>query len=274
MKKMTVSEIRKIQLEMLSYIDKIARENKIEYSLGGGSLLGSIRHQGFIPWDDDIDLMLKRSDYEKLMVVLAKEENTEYKLLHHSVEPNLWPFAKLYHTGSMYQSKTDRIHPWTGVFIDLFPMDKLPESSEEREKFFKKVHNAAANLMCTTYPNYASGSRKLYAVARLILGFPRFVLYHGQAKKRALVADQIMGTYNDQDVPFIGYTDSRYRLKEFFPVELFSEYEDTPFEHLTVRKIKNDHAYLNQLYGDAYMELPPENKRENHSYYTWYWKEN
>ncbi|CAM4166392.1 LicD family protein [Streptococcus penaeicida] len=273
MKKMTVLEIRKVQLEMLAYIDKLARENGIEYSLGGGSLLGSIRHKGFIPWDDDIDLMLKRSEYEKLMKLLASQEHADYKLLHHSVEPNLWPFAKLYHTKSMYQSKTDRIHPWTGIFIDIFPMDKLPETAEEREKFFKKVHNAAANLMCTTYPNYASGSRKLYAFARLVLGFPRFLKYHGQAKKQAQVADQIMGTYNEQHVPYIGYTDSRYRLKEFFPVELFSEYEDTPFEQLTVRKIKNDHAYLNQLYGSSYMELPPEDKRENHSYYTWYWKE-
>lgn len=274
MKKMSVEEIREVQLAMLAYIDKTARENNIEYSLGGGSLLGAMRHKGFIPWDDDIDLMVKRDDYEKLMMVLGQSENNDYKLLHHSVERNLWPFSKLYHTKSQYLSQTDRIHPWTGIFIDIFPMDKLPESMEERQKFFKKVHNAAANLMCTTYPNFASGSRKLYAFVRLILGIPRYALYHGQAKKRAEIADQIMGTYNNQEVPYIGYTDSRYRLKEFFPVEVFSKYEDVSFEHLTVRKIKNDHVYLNQLYGENYMELPPENKREDHSYYTWYWKEN
>ncbi|MGT2932487.1 LicD family protein [Streptococcus catagoni] len=273
MKKMSVEEIRKVQLEMLSYIDKLARENNIDYSLGGGSLLGAIRHKGFIPWDDDIDLMLKRSEYEKLMTILAKADNPDYKLLHHSVEKNLWPFSKLYHTKSMYMSETDRIHPWTGIFIDIFPMDKLPESSDERQSFFKKVHSAAANLMCTTYPNFASGSRKLYAYARLILGMPRYMLYHGQAKKRAEIVDNIMGTYNDKDVPYIGYTDSRYRLKEYFPLEIFDHYEDVPFERLRVRKIKDDHVYLNQLYGDHYMELPPEDKRENHSYYTWYWKE-
>lgn len=273
MKRMSVDEIRKVQLDMLSYIDEIARKNNIEYSLGGGSLLGAMRHKGFIPWDDDIDLMLKRSEYEKLMIALAESDNPDFKLLHHSVERNLWPFAKLYHTKSMYLSKTDRIHPWTGIFVDIFPMDCLPESAEDREKFFKKVHSAAADLMCTTYPNYASGSRRLYAYGRLVLGFPRFLKYHGQAKEQAEKADQIMSTYNDKDVPYIGYTDSRYRLKEYFPKELFDVYEDVRFEDVITRKIKDDHAYLNQLYGSSYMELPPENKRENHSYYTWYWKE-
>lgn len=273
MKEMTVSEIREVQLEMLAYIDKVARDNKIEYSLGGGSLLGAMRHKGFIPWDDDIDLMIERSQYERLMKALADANNSDFKLLHHSVEKNLWPFAKLYHTKSMYLSKTDRIHPWTGIFIDIFPLDRLPESAEERQRFFKKVHSAAANLMCTTYPNFASGSRKLYANARLILGLPRFIAYHGQAKKRAEIVDQVMETYNNQEVPYMGYTDSRYRLKEYFPREIFSEYEDVMFENIKTRKIKNEHAYLNQLYGGSYMELPPESKRESHSYYTWYWKE-
>lgn len=270
---MTVEEIRKVQLEMLFYIDRLARKHHIDYSLGGGSLLGAIRHKGFIPWDDDIDIMLKREDYERLMSILSQENNSDFKLLHHSVEKNLWPFAKLYHTKSMYLSQTDRIHPWTGIFVDIFPMDRLPEDFKERQRFFKKVHSAAANLMCTTYPNFASGSRKLYMYARLILGLPRFLVFHGQAKKRAVIMDDIMTTYDKQDVPYIGYTDSRYRLKEYFPVGIFDEYVDTAFEHLTVRRIKDADTYLKQLYGSSYMELPPENKRENHSYYTWYWKE-
>lgn len=273
MRKITQKEMRQIQLEMLAYIDKIAREHQIEYSLGGGSLLGAMRHKGFIPWDDDIDLMLERSNYERLMQVLADSKNEDFKLLHHSTEQNLWPFAKLYHTKSFYVSKTDRIHPWTGLFIDIFPIDKLPNSQEERNAFFRKVRSAAENLKCSTFPNFASGSNHFFALARLILGLPRFILYHGKAKEMAEKADKVMSTFNGTDAKYRGYTDSRYRLRECFPAEIFDSYEDIAFECLMVRKIKDDKVYLNQLYGTSYMELPPENKRESHDYYTWYWKE-
>lgn len=273
MRQISQAEMRQIQLDMLAYIDQIARDNHIEYSLGGGSLLGAMRHKGFIPWDDDIDLMLERSHYERLMKILAEDNNPDFKLLHHSTERNLWPFAKLYHSKSCYISKTDRIHPWTGLFIDIFPIDKLPDTQEERNRFFKKVRSAAENLKCTTFPNFASGSNHLFAFARLILGMPRFALYHGQAKEKAEQVDKVMSTYNATSAKYRGYTDSRYRLRECFPAEIFDTYEDIAFEHLTVRKIKEDNVYLNQLYGASYMELPPENKRESHDYYTWYWKE-
>ncbi|MDG3142202.1 LicD family protein [Streptococcus suis] len=273
MKQMTKDEIRKVQLDMMAYLDDFARKHHIEYSLGGGSLLGAIRHQGFIPWDDDIDIMLERSQYERLISALAQDDNPDYKLLHYSTAKDLLPFAKLYSTKTIMKSKTDKMHPWTGLFIDIFPMDRLPESAEERHRFFKEVHSSTENLLSTSFPEYASGSNALFAFARLFLRFPRFVKYHGKSKEVALETDRIMQKYNDKEVPYIGFTDSRYRLREFFPKELFTEYEDVAFEHLRVRKIKNHHAYLNQLYGASYMELPPENKRQNHDYYTWYWKE-
>lgn len=274
MKKMTNNEIRKVQLDMLAYLDNFARKHNIEYSLGGGSLLGAIRHKGFIPWDDDIDIMLERSQYEKLISSLANDDNPDYNLLHYSTEKDLLPFAKFYSTKTIMQSKTDKMHPWTGLFIDIFPMDQTPESTDERAKFFKEVHSSTENLISTSFPEYASGSNALFAFARLFLRFPRFLKYRGKTKEVAIATDKLMQKYNGSDAPYVGFIDSRYRLKEYFPKELFDEFEDVEFEHLITRKIKNHHAYLSHLYGSSYMELPPENKRQNHDYYTWYWKEN
>lgn len=271
-KRMSETEIRTVQLEMLAYIDKLARENGIEYSLGGGSLLGAIRHQGFIPWDDDIDIMLDRSNYEKLLIVLKKQENEDYKLLHYSTEKNFLPFAKLYHTGTEFISKTDKMHPWTGLFIDIFPMDRLPASVEERETFFKFVHSGTENLISSSFPEYTSDSKLIYSLARLFLRFPRFLRYHGKTREVAEEVDRRMQKYDQDPVPYIGFTDSRYRLKECFPLEIFSEYEDVAFEQLTARKIKDHQTYLKQLFGGNYMELPPLSQRRAHSYYTWYWK--
>ncbi len=136
----------------------------------------------------------------------------------------------------MYLSKTDRIHPWTGIFIDIFPLDRLPESAEERQRFFKKVHSAAANLMCMTYPNFASGSRKLYANA-VNLGLPRFIAYHGQAKKRAEIVDQVMETYRRRG-SLHGLYRFRYRLKEYFPRKIFSSMKMLCLKTLKPEKLK------------------------------------
>nr|WP_252899698.1 LicD family protein [Lactococcus fujiensis] len=94
MKELTDQELKQLQLEMTAYIDQICRENEIEYSLGGGSLLGSIRHKGYIPWDDDIDLMLIRPNYERLMSLLTEKLPEHYSIIYYKVRPTYLPFAK------------------------------------------------------------------------------------------------------------------------------------------------------------------------------------
>ena len=93
MKKITdVSELRLIQMDILSYVDKVCRENGIKYSLAGGTLIGAVRHKGYIPWDDDIDIMLVREEYEKLVDILSandSDNNIPYKILTHSKEKQL-----------------------------------------------------------------------------------------------------------------------------------------------------------------------------------------
>ena len=78
MKEISLEEMRQLQLEMLEYIDKVCRDNGIEYSLAGGSLLGVVRHQGFIPWDDDVDLMMTRDNYEKFVKVALNRGESNY----------------------------------------------------------------------------------------------------------------------------------------------------------------------------------------------------
>ncbi|OFI47928.1 lipopolysaccharide cholinephosphotransferase LicD1 [Floricoccus penangensis] len=273
MKKMTDEEVRDVQIEMLVYIDKFCRENDIEYSLGGGSLLGSIRHEGFIPWDDDIDIMLYRPEYEKFIKLMMDKINSDYTLLNFNVKKTLISYSKIYANKTISLGNLDKMHPDMGVYIDVFPMDKMPESDNERIKFMKKVQNQAENLLSTSFPEYVSGSKAIYAAARLFLRTPRFLLHHGKWNEQAVVLDNLMKTYEHTDVSKVGFTDSRYREKECFNKDIFSEYEDVSFEKHNVRKIKRHDEYLTQLYGCDYMELPPENKRVNHNYYDWYWKE-
>lgn len=271
MKKVSFEEMRAIQLSLLQEIDRLARANEIEYTLVGGSLIGAMRHQGFIPWDDDIDIGLTRTNYEKLMLVLREQK--DYGLYHHSVEESYEPMARIYdkhtfHKGGAFFGWKDK-----GIFIDIFPYDLLPEREEEQEPFFEDVHKMVRNLKCSvSFPKQLTSANYFYSMALLVKDFPKIIKYHGKSKKMADETDALMRKYEKSGSDYIGFTHSHYGLRERFPKVIFEHYEDINFENLTVRKIKEHDTYLKQLFGD-YMQLPPENQRETHSYYHWYWKE-
>lgn len=273
MKEILTDEMRQIQLAILQFIDRTCRENNIEYSLGGGSLLGAIRHKGFIPWDDDIDIMLRRDEYERLIDVLSpNNSNSQYKLWHYSNRATYQPCAKLYDNRTILGRSSD--HMWTGVgvHVDIFPMDILPSDELERTNFMKQMQSKAEDLVSTGFPAFVSGSKWEYAIARFFLRAPRFLKYHGKNKEIALEYDNMSKKYDHTQANEIGFLASRYFDKEHFPKKLFDDYEDTVFENLKPRKIKNHSRYLKQIFGD-FMQLPPENKRVTHDFYTWYWKE-
>lgn len=272
MQEIKMSEMRDIQLEILEFLDKICRENDIEYSLCGGSLLGSVRHQGYIPWDDDIDLMLRRDHYNKLIDVLVKQKiEPNYVTWHYSQRPTFQAYTKIFDQRTILGKSLD--HMWTGigVHVDIFPYDILPTDDTERANFMKEMHQQNENLVSTSFPEYVSGSKWYYAAVRLFLRFPRYLKYHGKNQTFAAQLDQEYQKYLDTDEKQIGCLCSRYIGREYFPREVFDEYEDAPFEHLTARKIKDHDTLLKQVFGN-YMKLPPEKDREIHDFYTWYWK--
>lgn len=273
MNKLLIDEIKKIELELLVLVDKVCRENNIEYSLGGGSLLGSVRHKGFIPWDDDIDIMLTRKNYDKLIKILSLQNEAE--LWHYSIKETFQPYAKLCNKQT-YQAKAglDFLWPKIGVNIDIFPMDYMPAKEEKRVQFMHEAQHKAEILYSTSFPAFVSGSKWYYSLARLFLRGPKFLRYHGKNRQVAKEVDDFMAKYqSDPNATQIGFLASRYFDKEHFSSIIFEKYEDVQFENLNVRKIVDHDSYLRQIHGD-YMQLPPENQRINHDYVTFYGKEN
>lgn len=122
-----VKKIQKLELEILLEFDRICRENDIKYQLFAGTLLGAYRHKGFIPWDDDIDVCLLREDYNRLIEVCKKSLDTNYFIQTYDTDINfIRQFAKIRKNNTVYREKvTKDINMHHGIFIDIFPLDKI-----------------------------------------------------------------------------------------------------------------------------------------------------
>ena len=122
--------LQMIQFQMLIEFDRVCRKNNIHYSIDGGTLLGAVRHKGFIPWDDDIDIAMLREDYEKLKTVVNEFDPEICFFQDHETDPAYrWGYGKLRRTGTVFiRAGQEHINCKTGVFIDIFPLDDVPKS--------------------------------------------------------------------------------------------------------------------------------------------------
>ncbi|MDR0199270.1 MAG: LicD family protein [Streptococcaceae bacterium] len=270
----STEKVRALQLDMVSYIDGICRDAGIDYSLAAGSLLGSIKYQGYIPWDDDIDIMLTRPNYEKLMKALMTDLPDVYQLSYYKACETYLPFAKLYDARTTYKSRLDHLNPVRGVFIDIFPIDSLPNDPAIRKHFKSSIQYAVTNLItsCDHGLAYASSEHWYYALAKLILWAPSHRRNRGNWQELAEEADLTMQAHNTlPDSDYCNYVYNPRGKSGNFPKSLFERYEDCPFEGLTLRRLTDYDAYLTELYGD-YKRTPKPHEQHNHSYYRYFWR--
>lgn len=127
MKKITIEEAKKIELDILSYIDDFCKKNNIEYFINYGTLIGAVRHKGFIPWDDDIDISMTRENYDKF-IEYYKNDKSKYKLLALETNKHYFNnFAKIVDsTTRIDNTRIYKSYP-SGIFIDIFPMDSFAD---------------------------------------------------------------------------------------------------------------------------------------------------
>ena len=121
---LTDAEIKESVFDILSYFDKVCRDNGLPYSLAFGTMLGAVRHKGFIPWDDDVDVCLLREDYEKLLEILKNNEDDRFKVIDSKINDTyFYNVAKIVDTRtSLIEKKYKKIYGY-GVYVDIFPLD-------------------------------------------------------------------------------------------------------------------------------------------------------
>lgn len=137
-----IKQVQAIELEILLEVDRICRKHRISYFLDSGTALGAVRHKGFIPWDDDIDIGMLRDDYERFLSVAQEEMGQDYFLQTYRTDGTPIMFAKVRKTGTTFVEFRLRKFPINhGLFIDIFPYDYLPQEGD----VWKHI-NACANL--------------------------------------------------------------------------------------------------------------------------------
>lgn len=271
MKELTLKEIQSVSLDILQDVHNFCVKNNIRYSLAYGTLIGAIRHKGFIPWDDDIDIVMPRPDYDKF--VANYKCNEEYKTIAPELGNSYIAFtriADIKNTICVSQS------PWTeiecGVWIDIFPLDGVEDD-------FKSFHDKMSEA-------YKLWTWQLKLRSSLAL----FSSTNGTfAKFKLLLKKLLLGKINIKDVVYKhnnlikkikwGSTSHWSQLacadngdKEYCLIEDFSETIMMPFENRLYCVMNGYDRVLRKNFGD-YMELPPiEQRQPKQSYLKFYWK--
>jgi len=258
MKQIELKEIQKIETDILKYIDEVCKKNKIDYTVVGGTAIGTIRHDGFIPWDDDIDIGLTPKNYYKLLKILKKEKNDKYVLLDSTTETTYtYPFPKLVDSRtSLVENNQVPIDNY-GIYVDIFMYFGMPKNKIKRLLYFynlKKYQLYFSYLSQRKVPN-AKGIKLIYKnliklIAKLI-GKEKLI-------KRF---EKLCNKYPIENSEYcISNWPCASRKNQILNSSVFSKTVRHKFENIEVNIMANYDDYLTNAYGD-YMKLPPVEKR-------------
>ena len=257
-----IRQIQLTQLEILTEVDKICRKHDIKYFLAYGTLLGAVRHKGFIPWDDDIDIGMRREDYDKFLKIANKVLNEQYfcQSIYSETEYYL-PFAKIRKNKSRYvEASAMHVDINQGVYIDVFPIDKIPDNL-----FTRFIHKVEFYILfrITLAKNGISRPDDKRILKRMIYWMLKIFSIPFKKRNVLFYMNQRMKKFSKKKTQYITSMSSPYGYtKEIMPSSMFESVTEIEFEGQLFYAPSRPYEYLTRLYGD-YMTPPPVDQREN-----------
>lgn len=249
--RMTLQEMHNTEKIILSYVDELCRKHHIRYWVCGGTLLGTMRHKGFIPWDDDIDIFMPWKDYLKFIEVFEGNENYSMVGMGTSDTKEFSDiFAKVVDKRTVVNEDIGTVRKVNPLWIDVFPLVGLPEDAKERHLFFK---------------NYQETNRLIwqdfYAMSGDISVFGKWY-----QKQR-----EFLEKYDFDEAQYVGVLGTVYGERDCTRRVVYDETLRMSFEDIEVNVPQGYQEYLDNLYGKDWGVLPEESKRKSHHMIEAYW---
>ena len=254
-------KLHNCQLIIAREIKRICDKHNIRYFIIAGTFLGAVRHGGFIPWDDDMDVGMLREDYEMFLKVAKTELGEEFFLQTPETDKNYGlPFAKILLNGTVLVEATAGSNAKKGIFVDVFPFDVAPENEADRENhnkktyFYKRLLLAKLNYNVCAKNDYVK--RAVYFVLKIMSAF----YSHDKLVKK--LESEITRYNNSKTEDIVNIGGAYGYKKETIKADWVRDTVEIPFEDMTISAPVDYIKYLETFYGD-YMTPPPEDKRYN-----------
>lgn len=254
------------EIKIANYFVEICKKNNLQYFMMGGTLLGAIRHKGFIPWDDDMDFALSRKDYERLYDILMAENNSEYIIKHYKLNNNKDYPMKIESNVVQLKDTSTGNEIIRNVWIDIFPLDGMPSNRIKLniKKIKLLVLRALFKLSQLSQVSLENHSRSKLEKLIIKLGEIFKLEYFINEKKMLNYLDKELTKDEFESSDIIVNFMGAYKFKEMFPKEIYMESMLFEFEDIYLNGPKNYDTVLSQMYGD-YMELPNIDERNKHN---------
>ena len=265
MRLLTIKEVQAKQLELMKELHSYLENKNIKYYLIAGSALGAVRHDGFIPWDDDIDIGMFRDDYEKFLDV-CKDFGSEYDIVNFNNSQNCdFCLTRIYFKNTLIDDKSiSETKLDKRLYFDIFPLDNVSEDINERnnyEKKIKKIKNLISRIDVRNYNNSKSELLVKKATSLILSPFRNKILKN---------FDKTIRLYQKTQTQYICSLCSQYSFKkQVMPKSYYGKPTLHVFEDTEFYIPQQIDKYLTTLYGDDYMQVPPEDKRrKGHDIYS------
>lgn len=254
-----IREIQQMELGIMEYIHETCQKIGVKYFLAYGSLIGAVRHKGFIPWDDDMDICMLREDYEKLQDYLIANPDERYEVMSYKNNLNyVYPFMKVQDNHTYLLEEDVRIDSNMGIYVDIFPVDGYENDANFKNKMTKLIKKR--QLSCYTFKGITNTKSVLNSLIRYI---SVIIFYFTNTNKYVAQIEELAKSRKVSDYEEVDYLIYKDMNKPVWRREWLEQVTTGTFEGKEFMIPKNYHEILTSDYGD-YMQLPPVEQRVSH----------